>query len=214
MCSCTRLGLMQLATRAHNSGGRQMHKRWRTVLPTVQLLIVVGTFVWYNLDKSDAGLVYAYPAHDIIIKVNFPIAFVWSPILYFMERFPDYFNPVSVVMKTISLMLFVMALGLSVVLFWYFLTVEVEMRLRNGSLIRFRNWLPETCKAFILLAMGTGAIVYAVLEAHRLLHQSNTDAVIGGAFLLAWGALFITTSIRDIVFFLRKDSRAIQRITP
>jgi hypothetical protein len=191
-----------------------MHKRWRTVLPTVQLLILVGTFVWFNLDKSDAGLVYAYPAHGIFIKVNFPIAFVWSPVLYFMERFPDYFNPVSVVMKTISLVFFVMAFGLSVVLFWYFLTVEVEMRLRNESLIRFRNWLAETCKAFILLAMATGAIVYAVLEAHRLLHRSNTDAIVGGAFLLAWGALFTTTSIRDIAYFLRTRSHAAHHNSP
>jgi hypothetical protein len=83
-------------------------------------------------------------------------------------------------------------------------------------MIRFRNWFAETCKALILFAIGTGAIVYAVFEANRLLHfdRSQADAVIGGGFLLAWGVLFVTTSIRDIVFFLRKDSRAMQRITP
>jgi hypothetical protein len=186
------------------------------VLPTAQLLIVVGTFAWYNLDKSDSGLVYAYPAHDIVIKVNFPIALVWSPILYFMERFPNYFNPTSVVMKTISLVFFVTAFGLSVVLFWYLLMAEVEMRLQNKSMIRFKSWLAEICKTVILFAVGIGAIVYAAFEANRLLHfdRSITDAIIGGVFLLGWGVLFIATSIRDVVFFLRKHRRAIQRITP
>jgi hypothetical protein len=193
-----------------------MHKRWRTVLPTAQLLIVVGTFAWYNLDKSDSGLVYAYPAHDIVIKVNFPIALVWSPILYFMERFPDYFNPTSAVIKTISLVFFVTAFGLSVVLFWYFLMAEVEMRLQNKSMIRFKSWLGEICKTVILFAVGIGAIVYAAFEANRLLHfdRSKTDAVIGGGFLLVWGALFITTSIRDIAYFLRRHSHAAHHNSP
>lgn len=183
-----------------------MHMLWKRALPAAQLLIASSTFAWYSLEKSvDVSTAYAYPARDIVIKLNFPIALLWSPILYFMERFSDYLNPSSVVMKTISLVFFLVLFGLSIVLFWYFLAAEVELRIQNRSMIRFRNWFAETCKALILFAMGTGAIAYAAFEADRLLHfdRSKTDAVVGGAFLLAWGVLFITMSIRDITFFFR-----------
>jgi len=182
-----------------------MQKPWRVALPAAQLLIVLGSFAWFSLERSgDIWNDYAYLTRDIAIKINFPVFAFWGPIAILIDHLhgPP-FAPSSVVMSTIILILVVGIFAASIILFWYFFVLEVEMRLKNESLIRFTSWLAETCTALILFAMGTGAIVYAVLEARRLLHRSNTDAIAGGAFLLTWGALFVTTSIRDISFFLR-----------
>jgi hypothetical protein len=181
-----------------------MRKIWRVALPAAQLLIVVGAVDWYRSEKSvNIAVVYAYPTRDIVMKLNFPVILVWSPIVGVMEHFSGYLNPTSTVMMAVSLVLFVAASSLSIFLFWYFLAVEVEMRFQNRSMIRFKNWPAETCKALVFFAVGIGSIVYAIFEASRLLHRSNADAVVGGALLLAWGAIFIATSVSDVAFFVR-----------
>jgi hypothetical protein len=193
-----------------------MNKALKIAIPAAQVLIASSIFVWYSLTKSvDVSTRYAYPARDIVIKLNFPLAVLWSPILYAMERFSVNLNPASVVIRTSILILFVIAFAASTFLFWYFVVAELEMRSQGKSLIRFTNWFAEICKAVTLFVVGAGALAYAVVEAKRLLHfdRSKTDAFIGGLFLLAWAFALITASIRDLVFFLQKESRATHRVT-
>lgn len=189
-----------------------MHKPSRIALSTAQLLIVLGAFAWFGLERfGDIWNDYAYLTRDIAIKLNFPVFAIWGPIARFIDRFGPLPAPSSAGIRTIIVIVVAGIFLASIVLFWYFFAVEVEMRLKNESLIRFRSWLAEGCKAVILFAIGTGALVYAGLEMHRLFHPSKADAFIGGALLLAWGILFITTSVRDIAFFLRKRSCAAQQ---
>ena len=184
-----------------------MHKRRMIALPSVQLLVVLGAFAWFSVERSgDIWNDYAYVTRDIAVKLNFPVFAIWGPVALLIDRFGPLSAPSSAVISTIIVIVVAGIPAASILLFWYFFGLEVEMRLKNESLIRFKNWPAETCKVLVLFAAGIGSIVYAVLETNRLLYRNNTDAIIGGALLLAWGGLFITISIRDFAFFLRTRS--------
>jgi hypothetical protein len=188
-----------------------MYKPWRIALSTAHLLVVFAAFVWFGLERSvDISGEYAYTTRDIAIKLNFPVFAIWGPIAHLIDRFDPQPAPSSAVVRTIVVIVVIGIPAASIALFWYFFVVEVELRLKNESLIRFRNWLAETCKALILFAIGTGALIYAALEMHRLFQLSKADAFIGGALLLAWGTLFITTSVRDTASFLRERHHVAQ----
>jgi hypothetical protein len=193
-----------------------MNKRLKIAISAAQVLIAGSIFAWYSLTNSiDVSTPYAYPARDIVIKLNFPLAVLWSPILYAMERFSGNLSPSSAVIRAGILILFVLAFVVSIFLFWFLVVSELEMRTQDKSMIRFTNWFAEITKVVALFLVGAVAIAYAILEAERLMRfdRSKTDALLGGLLLLAWAFALMTASIRDLMFLLHKDSHTIHRIT-
>jgi hypothetical protein len=189
---------------------QEMYKRLKILVPAVQVLLVVGVFLWYKAPHSEHVLTqYVGPARDVVIKLNFPLLILWSPILYITEWFPLFLSPSHPATQVLGIAVFALALVSSVAVFWHLVLVELELRSQGRSMIRSSNWFAETCKAVLLVLCGLGALIYAYTEASRLLllGRSKFDAFGGGLFLVAWSAVLIGTSISDIAYFLRRENR-------
>jgi hypothetical protein len=115
---------------------------------------------------------------------------------------------------------FDLAVLTSIAFFWYFVVVEIEKRNHGSSLIRFSSQPLEIVKAVVLIAAGIGAVVLACWDARRLLllgqlygrmlyWSDMINAIVGGLFLLAWAAVLITISVKDIKLVLRRNQKSL-----
>ncbi len=188
------------------------YRRLKLLVPILQVLIAVGSWLLRKHIYSERLYTrYFGPAWDVVIfKMNFPVVAFWSPIVYVLNRWPDELVPSSHAMEIAVTIALGLAMVSSIGVFWYFVIAELERRMHGRSMIRFRNWFAETCKALILFAVGGSALVYAFFETRRLLlyHRSKADMLVGGLFLTAWGVALVGTSIVDAAVFLRKRKHA------
>jgi len=177
-----------------------VHRRLKVIIPTVQILAVVGVLVWERMAGTDRMLTdYALPTRQMITNLNLPLVAFWWPFIPVMERFGNYL-PFPMVM---GLALAMMAFA-SIGLFWYFVVAEVQLRMRGKSLLRFPNRVVESVKVFILFFCGIGTFFHAYTEAirpsqHGLARYGlwPVEIALTVVFLAIWGSTFIGISISD-----------------
>jgi uncharacterized membrane protein YesL len=161
--------------------------------------------------RSDLEVAYVVTPEHLVLKLNFPLAVVGLPLLYLTAgAFPNTGSSTRMLNAVIS-GAFVLATLTSTAAFWYLVVVEVEMRRRKSSYLRFSGRYLERLKAVVLILIGVGAAVYALWDGHRLVvfAQINrhhffwssvvADALIGGLFLFGWAAALITMGVQDIM---------------
>jgi hypothetical protein len=190
--------------------------RLRIIIPLLQVLLIILAFAADDLigklGWSLPGLRYACAVTlpTLVLKLNFPLVVLWLPIAYPMSvisyRSSGASSPTGVMLVVSDL-----AILTSAAAFWYFVVVEVEMRRRKASCLRFSGRFMERTKATVMILVGIGAAVYALWDGHRLvvLDQMNrhhlfwsgvvADALIGGIFLVGWAAALITIGVQDVV---------------
>jgi hypothetical protein len=191
--------------------------RLRIIIPLLQVVALVLAF---SLDpllskryvtRSDLEVAYVVTPEHLVLKLNFPLAVVGLPLLYLTAgAFPNTGSSTRMLNAVIS-GAFVLATLTSTAAFWYLVVVEVEMRRRKSSYLRFSGRYLERLKAVVLILIGVGAAVYALWDGHRLVvfAQINrhhffwssvvADALIGGLFLFGWAAALITMGVQDIM---------------
>jgi hypothetical protein len=184
----------------------------RVIVPLLQVLVLILAFTADPLvNRPDLRDAYAVtPLRIVTLKLNFPLMVLWLPISYPLSlassppSHPS--SPTGVILG-----LWDIAILTSTAAFWYLVVVEVEMRKRQASCLRFSSRYVERVKATVVILIGAGAAVYALWDGHRLvvLDQINrhhlfwsgvvADALIGGLLLVGWAAALITIGVQDIV---------------
>jgi hypothetical protein len=159
---------------------------------------------------------YGYTPLDIVLKLNFPLAIPWAPVLYLTDltfsTSRSSGTPVTVMFGVLDLCILA-----TVALFWYFVVAEVQERSRGSSLIRFSRLSLEIPKTFVLATVGAAAIAFACWDGHRLLLTGTLNrsalywncmirAVVGGLFLVAWALILIKASIQDLGIACRRKA--------
>jgi hypothetical protein len=194
--------------------------RLRIIIPLLQVLILILTF---SLDpllskryvtRSDLAVAYIVTPERLVLKLNFPLAILGMPIVYLTARaFPNTGSPTGA-LHALIFGAYVLAILTSAAMFWYLVVVEVEMRKRNSSCLRFSGRHLEKLKAVVLILMGAGTVVFALWDSHGLIVRSRinslywsslADTLIGGLFLLGWAAALITIGVQDIVRVQAQD---------
>lgn len=190
--------------------------RLRFVIPSVQVLFLILAF---SLDpllsrryvmRSDLKIAYIVTPLHLALKLNFPLAIVGLPVVYLTGlAFPHVSSPTGA-LGAVIFGVYVLAILTSTAVFWYLIVVEVAMRKRKDSYLRFSGRHMEQLKATVMILIGVGAGVYALWDGHRLvvLDQVNrhhlfwssvvADALVGGLILVGWAATLIAMGVQDI----------------
>jgi hypothetical protein len=190
----------------------------RIIIPLVQVLILILAF---SLDpllgrryvgRSDLAIAYIVTPEHLVLKLDFPLAILGMPIIYLTARaFPNP-GPPTTALNLAIFGAFALAIVTSTAAFWYLVVVEVEMRKRKTSRLRFSGRLIERLKATVMILIGVGAAVYALWDGyqqlavldqlsrnHNFLSVFVVDTLIGGLFLIGWAAALITMGVQDII---------------
>lgn len=188
--------------------------RLRVIIPLLQVLVLILAFAAdpilskRYLERPDLELAYVVTPPRVVLKLNFPLVVSLLPVAY----------PIAVVtsgtsgaLRALTSGVYDLAILACTAAFWYFVVVEVEMRKRKASCLRFSGRFMERLKATVMILVGVGAAVFALWDGHRLVvfDQINrhhlfwssvvADALIGGFFLVGWAAALITIGVQDIV---------------
>ncbi len=191
--------------------------RARIIIPLIQVLILVLVF---SLDpllskryvtRSDLEIAYVVTPEHLVLKLNFPLAILGLPAIYVGGLAFSQVSSLTGVLGAVISGVYVLAILTSTAAFWYFVVVEVEMRKRKASCLRFSGRHMERLKATVMILIGLSAAIYALWDGHRLvvLDRVNrhglfwsvvvADALIGGLFLVGWAVALITMGVQDIV---------------
>ena len=173
------------------------------------------TSIWQHvlerhyIDQPDTIHKYSGTALQLLLKLNFPLVVLWSPIGYLINvgLSSSSLNLPSGLLGTALIVAADVVILASVAAFWYLIAVELEARRHGSSMVRLEARTLETVKAVALVIVGVAAVVYACWDAHRLLllGQLNhnlfwsgiLNAVLGGFVLLIWAILLIKISVQD-----------------
>lgn len=190
--------------------------RLRIIIPVLQVSILILAF---SLDplvsrryvgRSDLEIAYVVTLLHLVLKLNFPLAILGLPVIYASLAFSSGSSPTGA-LGAVIFGVYVLVIVTSTAAFWCLVVVEVEMRKRKASCLRFSGRLAEQLKATAMILIGVGAAVYALWDGHRLVvldrvNRHNlfwsvvvADALIGGLFLVGWAAALITIGVQDIV---------------
>ena len=116
-----------------------MGKKLRVAVPAFQVLSIALIVAWSNLCHDPRIVVnYFGPTRDLLLKENFPLVVVLAPIAYALDRVGEVIGPVGGTSQAIGTAFFGLLLFIGAALFWYLVVVEVQMRVRGESLLRFR----------------------------------------------------------------------------
>lgn len=193
--------------------------RLKFIVPTLQVLLLISASLWQRIlenryaEHPEAIVGYILTPKNILLKANFPLAVLWFPMFRALEWALSSSNQSLArgAAGVTTLAVLDVAVFSTIALFWYFVVVEIELRKRKASHIRFSGQRLEKLKATVMMLVGLGVAVFAFWDGHRLvvLDQLNlhrffwssvvADALIGGLFLVAWGAAFIAMGVQDIV---------------
>jgi len=191
--------------------------RLRIIIPLLQVLIFILAFsLDAHLSARYLGRSYYLRAISVttlshlVLKLNFPLLVLWLPIAYPMSAV-SYHSPHASSPTGVILTLWNLTILTSLAAFWYLVVVEVEMRKRKASCLRFSGRLMERLKATVMILIGVGAAVYALWDGYRqlvVLDQINrlhlwrsfvVDTLTGGLLLIGWAAVLITIGVQDWV---------------
>jgi hypothetical protein len=184
-----------------------VYKSLKVIIPTVQMLTVVGVLVWQKMALTDRmQTLYVLPTSHLILNLNIPLVAIWWPFIFGIDPVGKYLpflqkpHPQMVIGFA-----FVMILFLSIGLFWYFVVVEVQLRMRGQSLMRFSNRIVESVKVVGLFFGGIGTFFYGYTETIRPSQHGlarfglwPAEIVLTVFFLAIWGTAFIGISIYDL----------------
>jgi len=191
----------------------------RIIIPLLQVLIFVLAFsLVARLSARYLGRSYYLSAicvttlFHLVLKLNFPLVILGLPIIYLTSLALSYVSPPTGALRAVISGACVLAILTSIAAFWYFVVVEVEMRKRKTSCLRFSGQFMERLKATVMILIGVGAAVYALWDGYRqlvVLDQINrmhlfwssfvVDTLIGGLLLIGWAAALITIGVQDMV---------------
>jgi hypothetical protein len=193
-------------------------KRQRLFVPVIQVLLLISAAAWHNAVshtgvQQDLGSHYASTPLYLTMKLNVPLLVIWAPFVYLANwaLSSSYLGVPNHAMVVVLTGVFDLAVLSSVALFWYFVVVEMEMRSRGDSLIRFNNRLLEGVKIVLCAFAAFGSLAYAYWDGHRLLFigepstSKTVDAIVGGALLLGWSIMIVNISSRDLVRLVRTN---------
>jgi hypothetical protein len=189
----------------------------RVLVPAIQVLLLIAAAAWHQVAwqrLAGPGLPpqYAMAPLDILIKLNFPLLVLWSPVVLPLNFALSTFHlnlPTGPTLVGLTVLFDFLVLS-SVAVFWYFVVAEAETRLvRGSSLIGSSSLIVELFKAVAFGGLGVASFVYAYWDGHRLLllaqnnrsqpYGSNmADAIIGGLFLAIWGIVLIKISVMGL----------------
>lgn len=189
----------------------------RIIVPLLQVLILVLVFPLDPLlskryvTRSDLEVAYVITPEHLLLKLNFPLVVLGLPVIY-LTRLP--FSQASSPAGAPGAVIFgvyVLAIVASTAAFWYLVVVEVEMRKRRSSCLRFSGGLMERLKATAMILIGVGAAISVLWDGYRqfvvldqLIRNHDfwsvfvVDTLIGGLFVIAWAAALITIGLQDI----------------
>lgn len=191
--------------------------RLRIIIPVLQVLLLILAF---SLDpllnrrhvmRSDLEVAYVNTPLHLVLKLNFPLAILELPVIYFTGLAFSHISSSTGAPGDVIFGVYALAIVATTAAFWYLVVVEVEMRKRKTSCLRFSGRLLERLKAIVMILIGVGAAVYVLGDGFRhlvvldqLTRNHNfwsvfvVDVLIGGLFLVGWAAALITMGVQDI----------------
>jgi hypothetical protein len=180
-----------------------VYQRLKVIIPTLQMLTAVGVLIRGKMARTDRTLTnYVLPARHLVLNLDLPLVPIWWLFIYPMEWLSDYL-PFLQKPSAIGFGLG-MTLLTSIGLFWYFVVVEVQLRVRGQSLVRFSSRIIESGKVFILFLGRISTFFYGYTEAIRPFQHGlaryglwPVEIALTVFFLAIWGAPFIGISIYD-----------------
>jgi len=180
-------------------------KHLRIIVPAVQAAIALVVAVLHRFVHTERIYdLYVGPAFGVVARLNFPFFVFLRALDWLLPRSSSLHGAAFAVATSFfaAMLIFVF------LLFWYAVVREIEMRRQGTSMLRFSSWGSELLAVVVLLCFGIGAISFAYSDVTRLLsfHQNTSSAILGGLFLLMWGAAFIGTALYDLAAFLKGKS--------
>lgn len=190
-------------------------KSLRVIVPLLQVLILIFAF---SLDpllsgrfalRSDLKVAYVVTPLNMVLKLNYPLTVLLLPVIYIIAHALEA-SRLTGALRVVILGGVDIVIIASVVAFWYLVVVEVEMRRRKSSCLRFSGRQIERLKAVIKILMGAGAAGYALWDGRRLMElaqinrhslywNSLIEALVGGLFLTGWAVVLITMGVQDLI---------------
>lgn len=119
-----------------------MSTRLRVIIPSLQVLVLILAFAAGPImgkryaERPDSGRAYTVTSLRLVLKLNFPLVVLWLPIAYPMSA-PSYPSSHASSPTGVILAVWDLAILTSTAAFWYLVVVEVEMRKRKASCLRF-----------------------------------------------------------------------------
>lgn len=181
-----------------------MWKQLKIVISSIQAVIAITVFAIPKLTHSTHIVMDALSLQKLVVKLNFPLVIVWSPVLYAADRTSGSFAWLSGSLFIAVSLLIGAVFASSVAAFWYFLVSEIEMRTRGESMLRVNNWPAELAVATVLLCFGAGTGFYAYGSIKSLIYVRPFEAIVGGSFLIIWAAIFIAACVSDVASITSK----------
>lgn len=181
-----------------------MYKRLRAVVPAVQVaaaIVVFSATKFYGTSRFYEY--YLGDAQNVIIHLNLPLMALWALVFSPIAWLTRYLPPVTGTLHAVGIILVALLLASSVVLFWYLVVVEIEMRSRGKSMLRPSRWSSALVLAACLFCFGAATLFYSYTVSRPLWYGRPVDAVIEGIFPTIWGIVFIGIGIQDFVVSLR-----------
>ena len=183
-----------------------MHKFWRVIVPTSQVVAFVGVFLAGKLGDSQSFYFNGYlPAKIVVISLNFPLLTFWSPAAYCLDHSSAKLvrAPGEAAVKTFAILAGLVFLS-TVALFWYFVVAEIQLRAQGKSRLRCSTLAKQVFMTTGLVCFGTGAIFVAYDQLKPLWHVSWREMALRGVFLAVWAIVLIAIGAFDLARLLRR----------
>jgi hypothetical protein len=144
---------------------------------------------------------------ELIRKLNFPLEVAWSPVLYAADRFGGRSGAGGESLFVAEVMIAAILFLASVAAFWYFVTVEIEMRTQGHSMLMFSTLPKQLSVSGVMLLFGLLAVWEMFSGKFASLGLLNMDSyrIARGLILFAWGVILIGCACWDLkTFFARR----------
>jgi hypothetical protein len=202
--------------------GGVMQMRLRVIVPTIQMTAFVATLALKKLSTSNDRVNFNYyePARSIVEALNYPLMAFWLSLDHLLGWFhvPN-LNGGSA--STGMVLVAGFAFFVSVILFWYFVVKESELRLQGKSVLRFSGRIGSFFAPVVLFCLGVGAPVSAYIDARMKIpimlrngsHIGLFLTVLPDMILLAWALALTGISVSDFrsLEWLRSSDRLSSR---
>ena len=183
-----------------------MDRRLRIIVPAVQLLASVTVLLLKKLaERSDQiNFNYYLPARQLVEGLNYPLKKFWLFVTYLVAQVP-FPNPTGGA-AVIAFVLIVSVFLASIVLFWFLVVREIELRLQGRSLLRFSNPLYAISAIVALLGATLGTLVSVYSDIRIKIPFTFRSISTIGLFLeilpqliiLLWALAFAWMALSDI----------------
>jgi hypothetical protein len=181
--------------------------RLKISIPIVQLLVGGFCFIVTANCHDDRSLcMIVYPIREFMIRLNYPVLIVVTPLLIGMERIHTTLGISSRVGHLLEITVGLVLIAASCILFWYFAVTELEYRRQGRSLWSSATGTAKLICPSVLLVAGIGAFTWLYMGTVRelLFRHNPLEILLNAGVLAAWGLLFLGVSTRDIWLLMKK----------